>query len=323
MLIFEKLPVVFPWYDKIEKQARYKENVEKVCDYKLITPNNALLPFQFRRLSSLSTTTSWKIFEVNTGTLVKNVTTSLEDTVSFRKKTAEGYDYFYYTGKALTSSDSIIPPLSFGYYYAVIEFSDNTFFYSEVFHVPADSFSIVPIIADDYSAMKYLRIEFWNNCDLRPILYNDLLSGVSVFKQAVYLDTFIHQSEPEIFVDGTKDGNDVVIPTFQRVITKYRITDVVSDYLKVALHLLPLHANITLTTARGIDSGDIEKLVVQSSAEANGALSTVDILFEQPIVVVKAGCCDNMKDSTPGGNGRLLENGDFRILEDGNFRLLD
>lgn len=320
MLVFKQLPIIFPWYDRLQKQVRYRENVGKVCDYKLITPNDALLPFQFRRSFSLSTPTSWKIFEVNTNVEVRNITTSLGD---LKTKPAEAQNYFYYSGVPLTVSGIPIVPLPFGFYYSVIQFSDTTSFYSEVFHIPADSFSITPIMVGNYTDMNYIRLQFWNNCDLRPILYNDLVGGDSVFKQTVYLDTILTSTEPELFVDGAKDGNDVVIPTFQRLVIKHRISNLVSDYLKVALHLLPLHEKLSIVLHQGLDYGDIDKISIQSTVEASGALSMVEMLWEQELAVVKTGCCDNMQENLPEGNGRLLESGDFRLLENGDFRLLE
>lgn len=48
MLLYNELPTVFPWYDKIGKQQRYRENAAKMCDYRLLNPRDRLLPFQFK-----------------------------------------------------------------------------------------------------------------------------------------------------------------------------------------------------------------------------------------------------------------------------------
>src|SRR6266567_3702353 len=105
MLIFNELPIVFPWYDKLEKQLRHKENVEKACDYKLITPENGLLPFQFRRdAATPAVPVLWEIVEANSATVIANVSKSLPDPIGeglLRMHTKGGWDYFTYNGVRL------------------------------------------------------------------------------------------------------------------------------------------------------------------------------------------------------------------------------
>ena len=69
-MLFNELPIAFPWYEKLEQQNRYRENVEPVCDYKLVSPRDALLPFQFWKAPAGLVPNLWEVFEVNTQTKV-------------------------------------------------------------------------------------------------------------------------------------------------------------------------------------------------------------------------------------------------------------
>lgn len=307
-LIFNEFTVAFPWYDKLEKQYRYKENAEKICDYKLISPSNSLLPFQFRRVAQLGNPpVSWVIKEINSNTTVKDLSINLPDisgASQLRIRTVEGYDYFLFNGNGTLKVDDenfYDIPLDYGFYYSVITFQDGTKQYSEMFHVPDPSFKIAgpgsepteQLQIDDISKMKYLRFIWNNNCDLKPVYYQEMQDDAPYWRQCIYLDSFITNSEPEITTDGPKDGQDEQIPTFQKVVVKYRITDMVPDYLKVALFLMQMHDNVNLTEAKGVRRGDLKSFTVNSSVEFNGALSQVDILFQQDLLQVKAGCCEN------------------------------
>lgn len=287
MLIFEELPTAFPWYDKLEKQTRYKDHGDGVCDYKLIAPKNSLLPFQFRKISTKKIPVVWKIFEINTNIEVAEITAFLSQ---LKYKTLGDYDYFYYDGSTLGALD-----LGFGFYYSRLELSDGSFLYSEMFTVPEIPFS-------NSAATKYLKLVWYNSADLDPFYFNDQTGGIPYFQNVVYLDSFVNASEPQITEDGTKDGNDEVIPTFQKASIQYQITAMVPDYLKVALVLMQLHDKIILTEPGGIREGEIKKVSTNSSVESGGFLSVVDILFFQDLLIINRGC-DNPIGPDTGATG--------------------
>lgn len=275
MLIFDELPVAFPWYDKLEKQTRYKENADGVCDYKLISPSNALLPFQFRRLSTKKRPVEWKILNINTGADVATLTGSLG---LLKYRTLGAYDYIYYNGATLGALG-----LGPGFYYSRLKFSDGTFFYSEMFTVPQTIFN-------NTNNPNFLKLTWYNSTDIDPFFFGDKVGGVPYFKNVVYLDTFVHASEPVIVEEGTKDGNDEIIPTFQKATIQYNISVLVPDFLKVALVLMQLHDTIILTEPGGIRSGNIHKVSTNSSLEQGGFLSVVDINFSQDLVIINKLC---------------------------------
>jgi hypothetical protein len=282
-MLYNELPIAFPWYDRIEKQNRFNENTESVCDYRLISPADALLPFEFAKNTPTGVgPNAWEVFEANSQAQAANITANIPK-IFFTTK--EGREYFCYHGEALTSL-----ALSPGYYYSRLAFPDGTFSYSEMFFVPENFFYTF-----NEPTAPFLKLTWYNNGDLRPIFYNNLDgSGVPKFKNFLYLDTFVHASEPEITQDGKRDGHDELIITFSKVVIPHRITVIVPDFLKKALFVMPLHSTIELRTKNAIREGALENIKLTSALEANGALSVVDILFTSEIAIVSKGCPDNM-----------------------------
>jgi hypothetical protein len=183
-----------------------------------------------------------------------------------------------------------------GYYYSKITWPDGGVKYSEMFHVPEDG--IFSINADNN--IPFIKLEWWNEADIRPVFFNDKRSdGKPYFRNIAYLDTFITASEPEIIEDGNRDGNDELIATFQKALIKYRVTVMVPDFLKKAMAIMQLHDHVVITTKNGLRSGEITKLAVTSALEASGALSVVDIIFQE-IILLKKGCGENMKTDCQG-----------------------
>lgn len=302
MNIFQELPTAFPWYEgTIKKQNRYRFNVKSDDWAGLISPKNSLLPFEFWEpyiidggmVNLGADVHEWKIFDLNDN-LVATLSAASIALIHYIIK--ENRQYFYFAGDALTVSGGAALNLSPGFYYSRVELvfsggsSHLTYFYSEVFRVPDCIFSTT----STPDQIPFLKLEWWNNTDLRPIFYNDLVSGVPRFRNVIYLDTFVHQSEPEIQEDGEKDGNDVVIATFQKCLLKYRITELVPDYLKLALVVMSMHDHVKLTTEYGIRSGEMQTVTTNSQTEEGGAFSTVDIIFEEDVAMIKKACGDNM-----------------------------
>jgi hypothetical protein len=281
-MLYNELPVAFPWYDKLEKQNRYNEHTGTICDYQLVTPADALLPFEFYKTPGGALPTIWEVFEINSQNLVSDVSANI---VLLFRVVREGREYICYHGEQLAGL--AMPP---GYYYSKMSFPDGSLFYSEMFHVPESLF----YIANDAN-IEFLKLSWYNNSDVRPIFYNNLNGqGIAKFKNVLYLDTFIHASEPEITEDGTRDGNDELIPTFQKVVIPYRITIAVPDFIKKSLAVMPLHNFIRVITKQGVRNGFLESVKINTALEASGALSIVDILFYGDIAITKKGCTDNM-----------------------------
>lgn len=282
MPIFKHLPVAFPWYDDIRKQNRYKENVEGLCDYKLISPRDGILPWQFYKSSELAFPLNWYIREINSQQVVADLTPSLG--LIRARTSADGNDYFYYNGEAIATTNGNLN-LDYGFYESYLIFSNGVTYWSEMFHVPDISFSVAGQLQS-----AYLRLEWWNDTDLPPIFYNNADASLH-FRNIAFLDTFIHASEPEIQEDAEKDGNNTDIPTFQKAIIRYRISDIVPDFLKLALVVMQMHDHVRITSPGGVHDGEVTDLTTDSQVdESGGGLSAIDILFEQGVAMVKKGC---------------------------------
>lgn len=187
----------------------------------------------------------------------------------------------FYNGSQLyfrTNTGDVVLKIPEGSYYSILEFQNGDTYFSEVFTVPEDGLE------------NYMKIEFWNSCDIAPIAYNN---GAGGWKQTMYIDSFIHASDPEVEEDGERDGNDMLIPTFQRMVVRYRFSAVVPDYMKIAIVSLQLHDNVWITTENETRSGRADRLSTSTSIDDNGAYSTIDAIIDQYVMVKKA-CCSNI-----------------------------
>lgn len=408
-MIYGELPTVFPWYDDIRKQNRFKVNSEWSCDFKLITPRDALLPFQIKipyrtnadksifdkdNPNNIVTNNRMVVFDggfivdndyqrtihipvISNSTLfiktnevipdllafydgakifissiVGNALTEVEiltpanakyivvnfsndkntrlsdllmfsitrtlanevmpgNIVSWKVYTLSGLEIninntvnkdnlhsnnyidgmrVYYFGEKLVFPSPNAPgtyndfDLSPGSYYSVIEF-ENAIYYSEVFTVPNNRFRL-------NEPNEFMRVDFWNTCDIAPIMYD--AGEDSFWKQYVYIDAYVYASDPEIEIDGERDSDDLIVPTFQRMVTKYRFQSLVPDYLKIALVSIQMHDNIELTTENSVRRGKVDRMSTDTAIVNDGAYSSVNVIFDQYVMTKKA-CCTNMK----------------------------
>src|SRR5690606_7726492 len=119
-----------------------------------------------------------------------------------------------------------------------------------------------------------------------PLIYK---IGSDKFVQNIYLDTFVHVSEPEIEEEMEKDGNDKDVPVFQKLIVRNRMQVVLPDFINIELSAAQLHGEITVTTEQGKRKGFVDRLTLSSAVEDNGSYITTDILLEQDLLV-KTNC---------------------------------
>lgn len=276
-LIYNHIPTAFPWYDKLEKQVRYQENCDNTCDYKLISPNNALLPFQFKIGNENDVITAWEILDANLLTIT-NISAAK---AAIKVIANEGGRYWYYNGSAVLSDVLALKP---GFYYSVVTLTGGKKMYSEVFNIPFDSFPVGGV-------NKFVKLEWYSTCSISPYFYGDTVNGVPYFRNVAYLDTYVQGDEPEILEETEEDGEGNEIPVFQRAIIRYRIPGAVANYLKTALVVMQMHDVIILTTPMGIHSGEISKVTTASATLDTGCLSTVDIIFEQDLAIIRRSCC--------------------------------
>lgn len=203
-----------------------------------------------------------------------------------RRNYADGIRVFYYGERLLFQKNNyalVDLNLMPGNYYSVIEF-ENAIYYSEMFTVPNNRFRIA-------EPNEFMRVDFWNNSDIAPVMYQP--GDGDVWRQYVYIDSYVYASDPEIEIDGERDENDLIIPTFQRLVTKYRFSALVPDFLKTALVSIQMHDNIEITTENSIRSGKVDRMTSDTAIEGDGAYSSIDIVFDQ-YVMTKRSCDENM-----------------------------
>lgn len=278
MKLFNELPTILPFYTNLQNQNRFKENTKKSCDYSLLSPSDALLPFLVKIPKGSTKPTSFKLVDEN------GVETDLSNNINILKAIDfDDFAYCYYNGQKLIFKHGVIEEdLNLvGNYYVKLTI-DGVDYFSEIMTLTKD-------IKHNEFSNKYVKIEFWDEKDIEPIRYrND-------FKQIIYIDSFIHTSEPEVEEEAERDGNNNAIPTFSKLTIKQKIEIFVPDFVKIALMTLQLHEEI-FVYEKNKRSGKIDRIKINPTTEEGGAFSVVEIILETDILTKTQ--CENNKIAT-------------------------
>ena len=267
------MPIVFPFYETITNQDQYRENVEGLNHFDLISPINALLPFQIEMPTGKPHPTNWELYRVKDGHVeLLNENYNKVKIYKFADRQVATYN-----GDALTLAGNPLN-MACGYYYTKLNFPDGSYYISEVFFIPENAFAVG-------AANDFIKISFWNEKDILPILYRDN------FRQTIYLNTFVASYVPEIEEETEKDGFNNKIPVFQKLVLRYKIVDVVPDFLKIALISLQMHDHVELVTRSR--AGEIDRVQVTAQPHEGGGLNDVDVVFEDDIMY-KTNCDDSI-----------------------------
>lgn len=307
-MIYDNLPTSLPWYRRIELQDRFKSNVffdPRICQ---LAPYNGLLPFIFFKNQTSELPQNWyvkcmgdaRVEEYSAGyedEIVADLTPYIDQLI-YGSYAAGDYFMFPFENNASHPLDTSLPDgLPPGIYYMEMVFTQGFYgdgidgkYVSELFRVPDDRFSWNIDIQRNYPVIKW-----WHNTDLKPIHY----LGDGSFYNLLYLDTIVTASEPEIEVEGEKDGNNEFIPTFQKAVIKYRLSAVVPDFIKVALFMMLLHDNKYLSMDRGFRQGVLKNPDVNATLTNDGAFSIVELLFEQDTLITSTACESELEPVTP------------------------
>ncbi len=76
-MIFNELNTGFRWYDALEKQTRFKEYCQTMCDFALMAPCNDLLPFQIKS-DSFGQPIEWLLKYLDGTQLVPEITPAVD-----------------------------------------------------------------------------------------------------------------------------------------------------------------------------------------------------------------------------------------------------
>ena len=274
MKLIKELPTVLPFYTDIRNQNRFKENVKNKCKFNLLSPKNAFLPFLIQIPKGSLKPTSFKLVSLN------GAETDLSNNISILKAIDfEDFAYCYYKGESLIFKHETIEQdlnLKGAFYIEIV--IGGTKYFSEVFIMKEE-------ITNSEFSNDLIKIEFWDSKDIEPIRYRD------GFKQEIYLDTFIHTSDPEIEEETENDGNNNPNTTFSKLLIKQKIEVLVPDFLKIALMTLPMHDEVKVFDQNKRE-GKIDRTKVTPTTVANGAFATLEIVFETDILT-KTLCDEN------------------------------
>lgn len=274
--IFKELPIVFPFYELKGNQDQYRENVEGLNQYNLISPNNALLPFQIEMPANKPNPIKWIIVCLNGSEI--DITNNLNKIKVYEFGIKKQAVYF---GEKLSFVYGQIDTdlnLPCGNYYTEFIFGDGSKYVSEIFTIPENAFQVG-------APCDFVKVDFWNEKDIAPVLYRDN------FVQTIYLNTFVHSFVPEIEEEQEKDGFNNEIPVFQKMLLRYKMVEVVPDFVKIALISLQMHDHVIITI-NGSRTGEIDRVQVTAQPHEGGGLNDVDIVFEDDILY-KTNCGTN------------------------------
>lgn len=256
-----------PFYNRLEHQNRFKDNVQNGCGYKLISPNDKFLNFQFLCLDKNVTIAKIELCfdKYNKVDLTHNknkLDIISKDNGTYIQYLGEPLIFKAQTGEVALVLDSTPQWLE-------ITLSNGDTAYSEVFYPVSD-------------LNKYLKVEYWTNGDLFPILYSN------GFKQQIYIDSFIHAQEPEIEEETQETAAKKIIPISQTMISNYKINIVVPDFLKLAFTSLQLHRDIHIDTIDRLEFIRANRVTVTSTIESNGEQSRVELSIRQILLTLSA-----------------------------------
>lgn len=269
--IFQQMPMVFPWYKRLQDQNVNKENSNDEVLYKLITPPSNFLPFQIQMNAEVEEKPNkWEIFRLVDGSpeFAYDITPSLSKIKLYK---FDDRNVAVYNGEKLSMVYDVAPrPLNMycGYYYSKITFPSGLFYVSEIFYVDTD-FS------------NHMQIMFYCDNDLKPIVYRN------GFKQILYLSTFVHTASPEVEEETLKDGNNNENPVWQKMVIKYKFIETVPDFLKIALISLQIHEFVYLWISE-TRQGFMNRVFVTETPDDSGAMSDCEVTFEDDILIRNA-----------------------------------
>lgn len=277
MKLFNELPTVLPFYTNKRNQNRFKENAMKNCNFKLLSPSNRPLPFMIQLPKSSPKPTSIVLFNCD-----DSVSYDISENISKLKAVDfDDFAYCYNNGQVSWTYAGLKMNFTGSFYLQIVINGVN--YYSEVFCMTTEissNSSDVPFFSN-----RFVKITYSDTKDIDPIRYRN------GFVQEIYLDTFIHVSEPEIEEETEADGLGNKNVTFSKLTMKQKIEVLVPDFVKNALMTLPMHENV-FVYEQNKREGKIDRTKVTPTIDETGAFSTVELIFETDILT-KTQCDDN------------------------------
>lgn len=269
MLLFNEIPQPLIFYDRLERQDRFKENHEKHL-FELLVQHDRLLPFQLRFMKD-EVLTDLKVVDL-AGNLIADL-----NIVDFEKVLVSEYNYYLWTADfGFSKKDGATLQLECGNYYLKATTSFDQY-YSETFS---------PISNLD----KYLILEWSDANNVDPVYYG------SGFHFRMIADTFITKGTPQITIEAEEDGHGQPVDISRKVTVTYDINlGMVPDYINEAISFMAIHASVTAAAGRTLREGDLKNISIAVEQVDLSPYWDLTINFEQGRYYFNTACGSDIK----------------------------
>lgn len=293
-MTLDALKIPFRWYKDPLESNRNNTACKGGERYKLITPNDRLLPFiiKFQPEAGTPGPAAMSIINSDTGT----ETNANAITININYYRLNDWHYLVYRGDTIAGIT-----LSPAYHYARLTLADGSTFESEEFWIDCEAsgadFSrdwsadfaedFGPLYTNTFGGLrKYTKIQWWHSCDIGNLLYQ------TGYQNVLYLDSELTRDTPDFFEEGKEDGEKTFIPSFQKLVDKILLTDYVPEHVLNALIALPLHKNVLVTTKDNLYIGRALRFEVSFTME-DDCHASVELRFQQENALIASACCTN------------------------------
>jgi hypothetical protein len=294
-MITTELKLPFPFYASRKRQHRFRKNCKGEFPSGLITPNDALLPFQIRiETDEAPVIDSIEVFScdalltdevltdefdvpltdendvpLTTGDFVGTPSFNLNTDIGLLEIVAHNSGYnIIYQGFALSAE------LPCGLFEVKISFADGSSYWSELFRV----------VGFGSGSLPFTSLSWKNTKDLQKIKYE------TGFENKIYLDTFVSHSEPVIQEDVEKDGIETEIVIFVRQFDRFIFSEVVPDFLKTAIVASAVCREVVFLDPNSGVSIKATRIRTTSAPEGNQCFSFIEVQVEVENELFRTSC---------------------------------
>lgn len=134
--------------------------------------------------------------------------------------------------------------------------------------------------------MGYLRLEWWNSCDIAGIHYGRF------FENKIFIDAEIGKPEFLEEEEGFENEEGVFITNYKKLIPVYRFEFMGPEYIVKAMKAMAMHDTILIGNEL-YDAG-IRNVEVNATwdPDTNDCLALIEIKFRQDDQIIKNSCCE-------------------------------